>query len=345
MSPPLLPVDPAVLSTFDSVVDVRDPTEMDIRSRVSGRLLDESQVCGYRLHDRNLLQMRFDDPITTIADRRLGSILIALCGDRFATHAHVGGEEIDAYCFTVMLQGKASWAQEKSEIAVTCTNGAALRLKAGTRALVSDNNARRNLWIKVEALEHALEGMLADRLRKPLEFRPAIDWTRGLAASLRLQLDFLMQEMSRKDGVADNPVALASFIDLILSLILRGFPHNHLEHLDVRRSGTVPAYVQRAEEFMHANAAMALRMERVAYAAGCSVRTLEAVFRHFCNTTPLAALRVIRLEQVRAELSRGVTGGSVGEAARRYGFTNLGRFTAAYRRRFGEGPMETARRG
>lgn len=90
--PPLLPVDPAILSTFDSVIDVRDPMEMDIRSRVSRRLFDESRMCGYLLQDHGLLRKRFDDPITTIADRRLGDLLIALCGDRFATQGSIGGE-------------------------------------------------------------------------------------------------------------------------------------------------------------------------------------------------------------------------------------------------------------
>jgi transcriptional regulator GlxA family with amidase domain len=67
-------------------------------------------------------------------------------------------------------------------------------------------------------------------------------------------------------------------------------------------------------------------------------------FRRFRDTTPLAALHAIRLEQVRAELSHSAERASVAEIARSYGFTNAGRFAAAYRRRFGEPPAETARR-
>jgi AraC-like DNA-binding protein len=50
------------------------------------------------------------------------------------------------------------------------------------------------------------------------------------------------------------------------------------------------------------------------------------------------------LDQARAELSRGANSISVVEIARSYGFTNAGRFTAEYRRRFGESPAETTRR-
>lgn len=345
MPPLLLPVDFSALSTFDRVVDVRDPREMDTNSRVSERLLSETAAVTYQLQDRRLLRTSFDDPITIFADRRLGSMLITLSTDRFANQAYVGGAGIDSFCFTVMFHGKASLVQGESETIAAGTNGLAFRLSAGTRALFSDSNARENLWIKAPALEHALEGMLGDRLRKPLEFTPSVDWTSGLAASLRSQIDFITREITRWDGVADNPVALTSLTDLILSLVLRGIRHNYQERLDNRRRfSVVPAYVRRAEDFMHANAAAPIRMEQVANAAGCSVRTLGAVFRRFRDTAPLAALHVIRLEQVQAELSHGATSGSVAEVARRYGFTNPGRLTAAYRRRFGEAPLETAAR-
>ena len=153
-----------------------------------------------------------------------------------------------------------------------------------------------------------------------------------------------MREMKRQNGVADNPVALASLTDLVLSLVRRGLPHNYQERLESGRFGAVPAYVRRAEDFMRANAAAPIRMEQVAAAAGCSVRTLGSVFRRFCHTTPLGALHAIRLANVHAELKDGAASGSVAEVARRYGFTNPGRLTTAYRRRFGETPTETARR-
>jgi len=79
----------------------------------------------------------------------------------------------------------------------------------GTRVLTSDDNARQNLWIEASALERALETMLGAQLREPLDFEPDVDWSRGLAASLKGQIDFLMRELARSDGVADNPVAFA----------------------------------------------------------------------------------------------------------------------------------------
>ncbi len=338
------PLDPAALSTFD-IIHVLDPSELgNVLSRASGPPFNDSGVWHYRLQNRGLMRVRFDEPITSIAERRLISMMIAHGGDRFATQVDIGGDGIDAYCFTAMLRGRATLIPHGRETTAAGTNGLVFRATPGTRILASDVNARENLWIEASALERALEGMLDNRLREPLAFKPGIDWTSGLAASLKGQIDFLMDEMKRHGGVADNPVALASLTDLAVSLVLQGIPHNYLEWLGSGRFGAVPAYVRRAEDFMRANAAVPIRMEQVAAAAGCSVRTLDAVFRRFRDTTPLAALHAIRLEQVRAELSHSAKSTSVAEISRYYGFTNAGRFAAAYRRRFGKSPVETARR-
>jgi AraC-like DNA-binding protein len=339
---PVLPVDTAALSTFN-VINVLDPRELlDPSSR---RPPNETPFRRYQLQDRGLRGVSFDRPITSIAERRLGSMMIAHGADRFGTQIDVGVDGIASYCFTAMVHGRANLIQHGEETTSSGASGLVFRAAPGTRILTSDVNARRTLWIEAATLEHALEGMLGNRLRERLAFKPRIDWTSGLVVSLRGQIDFLMGEIKRQGGVADNPVALASLTDLMVSLVLRGIPHNYLERLGSGRFGAVPAYVRRADDFMRANADIPIRMEQVAAAAGCSVRTLNAVFRQFRDTTPLAALHTIRFEQVRAELNHSVTGGPISEVSRRFGFTNPGRFAAAYRRRFGESPAETVRRG
>jgi AraC-like DNA-binding protein len=341
---PLLPFDPPALGTFH-VVDVRDPREMGPGSRVSLRLRGDGELFGHRLLDRGLMRKDFRDPISTIASRPLGCMAIVLGGDRYATQVDIGGDGRNAYSFTAMIRGKATVIQNKIETNFSGTRGVVFRGAPGTRMLTGDLNARASLWIAAGALEHALEAMVGERLPRPLEFTPLIDWTGGLAASLRGQIDFLIREATRRDGAADNPVALASLTDLIMTLVLRGLPHNYLDRLAAARFGAVPAYMRRADEFMRARAAAPIRMEEVAAAAGCSVRTLNAVFRRFRGTTPLTALHAIRLDQVHAELECRSSDASIAVISRCYGFTNPGRFAAAYRRRFGVSPLETVRRG
>jgi transcriptional regulator GlxA family with amidase domain len=77
----------------------------------------------------------------------------------------------------------------------------------------------------------------------------------------------------------------------------------------------------------------------VAEAAGLSVRGLQLVFQRRFATTPLMHLRQMRLEAARQSLlEHADEGTTVAETARRFGYTNSGRFATHYRNEFGEAP-------
>lgn len=81
----------------------------------------------------------------------------------------------------------------------------------------------------------------------------------------------------------------------------------------------------------------------IAAACGLSQRGLQDVFARTLGTTPNRFLRDHRLDCVRRELLRAPGDDGVTPIARRWGFTNPGRFAAAYRDRFGEDPATTLR--
>jgi transcriptional regulator GlxA family with amidase domain len=58
--------------------------------------------------------------------------------------------------------------------------------------------------------------------------------------------------------------------------------------------------------------------------------------------TPMTYLRRVRLERARQDLQEN--SGSVSDIANRWGFSNLGRFSHAYREQFGETPSATLRK-
>lgn len=326
-----------------NVVAAHDPAELDSRSRLSDRLPGQSRTYRYRLHDRALWRMRFDTPILSVAIRSVGAIIASHGESRFATEVSVEGDS-DLFCFATLLRGDVTVIQHGEATTGTASRGLAFRAGHGTRLVTSDDSLRTSVFIKAAEIEHALEHMLDQRLRQPLAFRPLLDWAGGLAASLKFQLDFLMREFDRPDGIADNAVALASTTDLLVALILRGIPHNHTDQLELGAGHAIPHYVHRAEEFMRMHGAEPLRLSDIAAAAGCSVRTLSGVFRQFRGQTTLAALHAIRLELVHAELTRTAGGTPVAAVARRFGFTNASRFGTAFRRRFGESPSDVVRR-
>ncbi len=72
---------------------------------------------------------------------------------------------------------------------------------------------------------------------------------------------------------------------------------------------------------------------------GCSYRSLQAAFREAGHAPPQDVLGAIRLDAARIRLVSG--GQSVTACALDSGISHLGRFAQAYRRRFGENPVET----
>ena len=63
------------------------------------------------------------------------------------------------------------------------------------------------------------------------------------------------------------------------------------------------------------------------------------------GASPMQLLRNLRLDKIRQELLSASVDSNVSEVAMRWGYTHLGRFAAAYRKRFGEAPNETRQAG
>jgi AraC-like DNA-binding protein len=78
---------------------------------------------------------------------------------------------------------------------------------------------------------------------------------------------------------------------------------------------------------------------------GVPERTLRLCCAEFLGMSPSRYLRLRRLNMVRTELRRADPATArVAEIARRYQFSELGRFAATYRAVFGEMPSDTLRR-
>lgn len=100
-----------------------------------------------------------------------------------------------------------------------------------------------------------------------------------------------------------------------------------------------------ALEFLHHHAHEPITPADAARAAGLHTRTLQHHLSRHLDTSPTIYLRDIRLDRARADLAEASPDDTtVATIARSWGFGHLGRFSAAYRTRFGERPNETLRR-
>ncbi len=329
-----------------TVVDVRDPAEMDEQSRMSQRLPGRHSVHAYTLRDPALRRASPGRLLAWHADRQVGDLLLGHVAERFATEVGIVEPGMPAYCFNLIRSGRMAMSTPDTRGTVEAGPGQGVIQggRAGTRALTLDGTARTNLWIAAARFEAALQACLGELLRAPLVFAPGLDWETGAGAGLRRLVLHLSAELPQPGGLAANALALAAFTDVFTHTALHGLTHSYTERLARQRDGAIPACVRRAESYFRDHADQAILMEDVAAAAGCSVRALQLGFRRFRDTTPGAAVRQARLEAARQALIRGEIEGTVSDVAHRYGFTNPGRFTSLYKATFGVSPAEALRR-
>ncbi|WP_417540616.1 helix-turn-helix transcriptional regulator [Microbacterium maritypicum] len=135
-----------------------------------------------------------------------------------------------------------------------------------------------------------------------------------------------------------EPLLIAELERHALTVTLSAFPTTFTDPLQrpAQRAGA-PASVRRALAYIDANAHLAITIDDVAAASYISTRGLQYAFRRALDITPADALRRARLDGAHRDLRDG-DGRSVGEIARRWGFSNSSRFTAAYRETYGAAP-------
>jgi len=167
----------------------------------------------------------------------------------------------------------------------------------------------------------------------PVAEAALLRWRTVLAETTPVLLDPAAPPLARAE--ADRRLALA---------VLDAFPHEVGQAAPVALAPG-SRRLALALEFLHAHAHEPIGVADVAAAADLSVRGLQVALQRSLDVSPTVLLRQIRLDRVRADLAVATPETStVGAAARRWGFSHLGRFSASYLERFGEHPSATLRR-
>ena len=132
-------------------------------------------------------------------------------------------------------------------------------------------------------------------------------------------------------------VARAAFADALAGGIQHLVPD---ARLTLRKSGM---RFLLARDYMAAHLGQPVYLEDLCAACGLSRRGLQQIFRENTGISPMKYLCLRRLQGVRQELRSGAASASIKTVAFQWGFWHLGRFSAEYRRLFGELPNETRR--
>lgn len=200
------------------------------------------------------------------------------------------------------------------------------------------------LFFDDAAVTKVLSSLAEDMAADYLDIQPVIELSSKLGAALSGIAQFLEQGAFAQHSLQDSPKAAALLIEAALTFIFENVPHRGSERIPGRVPLVAPRHVGDAVDFMRANLHQPLTMAMIAEATGVGVRSLQAAFRHFYGTTPMAHLRKLRLEAVHEELSSPVNRLSVSEVAWKWGFLHMSRFAAQYRAAYGIKPSDTMAR-
>lgn len=236
----------------------------------------------------------------------------------------------------VALAGQKVWSTPDTASMVSPQQDFRMRHGADTEKLF--------LRVDRAALERQFTRLYGQPLQGDLAFAPGIAMDTGPGGSVRRLVHWLAGEASGGQ-LLEQALSAASVEDMVLTALIDGLPHNQRPAPASATSVVSPRVVRRAREFIEQHIDEALSVADIAAHAGVSARSLHLAFRKYHDTTPMAYLRELRLDRVRADLLRGdgwtAADHSVTATAVRWGFTHLGQFAASYRQRFGELPSQT----
>jgi len=187
-----------------------------------------------------------------------------------------------------------------------------------------------------------LVGCVLDR---PLVFGFELDLQAAASRRWNLAVELLLVELVEQGSLLRAGVGDRHLEEFLMSSLLYGHSSSYSELLSRRGESAEHRAVTAARCFIEANLSERLTLAGIASVAGVSTRTLQAAFRADLRTTPIAYVRSVRLDRVRAELIAPAAAATltVTEVATRWGISHLGRFAGEYRARFGESPSATLR--
>lgn len=189
------------------------------------------------------------------------------------------------------------------------------------------------------AVEAAWAALAGAAPAKPIDFQVPVPVDGPAWRALAPVLAMLSEASGPTPRHAGLPHLHARLEDLLLTALLLQLGPTATAAPAAPHSGQV----QRLQEHLLDRLEEPWTLAAAARAAGMATRTLQNAFQARCGQGPMQWLREQRLLAVHALLARGEVA-HVTEAALRYGFTHLGEFACAYRRRFGETPRQTLAR-
>lgn len=273
---------------------------------------------------------------------RFGSLTV--CTLRYGAEVHIEPDRLQDFMLVqVPLRGRA--CIECDDERIDANPDCAAVIAPNRRLRLHWEAGCEQLLLKIPRgkLEAIGRRAFGDAAARPLDFSPALRLDTPIGAAWRSMMGSLIHLLPTLDDGARRPPAawLDHLEDTLVLHLLYNQPNTWQAHADA--TPALPRRLSIAESYMRDHLAAPLTLPDIARHAGASATALTRLFQQHRNTTPMNALRALRLDAARTRLK--LDDASVTEVALSVGFAHLGRFSEYYRERFGELPRETRRGG
>lgn len=272
---------------------------------------------------------------------RLGPMTI--CAGQYGADVTLGYDDPDAYQVGVPLAGRLE-AHQGGRAMVGAGNVAAVS-RVGEDVVLDRWSADcRQLVAKIDRdlLERQLQNLLDAPRQVPVKLAGQLDITAGVGRSWAALIRLVAGEFGNETGMLDHPLIVGHLHEALTIGLLMATDHPDREALTRPCRAYRPPPVRRAIEAIRAHPEHPFTNATLANTAGVNVRTLQAGFRRYVGSTPMAYLRGIRLARAHEDLRAADPGQvTVAQVAHRWGFVHLGRFAAAHRARYHTTPSQT----
>lgn len=316
---------------------------MSVQSFRTNDVDEAAKVFGQHYHEHRIKKMRnaplgFSLSVGTIETLTVGTLSYGqeISAESNGLRSYVAVPLKGTFRFGF---GRVDVVADPATAAISTPN-----LPATLRAWSAGDESLFVLGLNVEVLTNHLRGLLGRENSTPIRFSPSLNLRTGAGAQWWQLTSNLARALHTPNGLAFHPMMRAPLANSVMTGLLLATEHSHREALDAWTRPAPPVTVKRAMDFIEQHAHEPLTIVEIAKVAGTSVRALQLSFRGHVDLTPSEYLRRVRMDRVHTMLRfANPESTSVGEIAQSWGFNQLGRFAAQYRKIYGVSPKITLR--
>jgi AraC-like DNA-binding protein len=254
-------------------------------------------------------------------------------------------ESRPSYHVCVPLSGWIQARHRGQELTSTPALGSIYRPDAGI-TVTRWPGGSRHLQVKIDqlAVDRALETLLLGALDSPVAFGAALPLQAAAAQDWVRLLLMVHRQLKCPDPLLQHSLVWDPLVESLIHGLLLVADHPYSQALAAPAAPGRPGAVRDAMDIIEAGPHLPLTTSTLARQCHVSVRALQAGFRRHLGMSPMAYLRVVRLQRAHRDLrSADADHGTVACIAHRWGFTHLGRFAAAHKEMFGDTPLQVLR--